>query len=424
MELIFIPKLTKKHLLFLAFSISSFLRELLSLRDFYKDITGEEKKEDIVQKKYFDIIQNVISDLLQGILFLLYKIKLKREAKKLTKKKDNFESNEISFDKEDNIYTNEGIIKVMIKISGIDFLCQLLFLIFALIFKNENIIKRSNQDFLLIIDITTRFLFCRMILNTYFYKHHIASMLVNSIVFLILGFFDIYNIASTEGDKTNSNAIEKIFFAIVLVIQTTAYSYEDVLNKIALTKEYMNPYSLLFYKGLFQVPLVIATSLFILIYKDDNHYNVFQSFFNLEPKFKNFIFIKRSIFIFFNILRSIFLVQVIDNFSSPFLSILKVLESLFIFIYNFFDNQYDKLYEKIIIPFLFVILVLTSLVYNEIVVLNIFGLQDYTQHGLDIQAEKDLRDDITEISEINSEISSIVDSRKESFVTQNISFSD
>ena len=424
MELIFIPKLTKKHLLFLAFSISSFLRELLSLRDFYKDITGEEKKEDIVQKKYFDIIQNVISDLLQGILFLLYKIKLKREAKKLTKKKDNFEANEISFDKEDNIYTNEGIIKVMIKISGIDFLCQLLFLIFALIFKNENIIKRSNQDFLLIIDITTRFLFCRMILNTYFYKHHIASMLVNSIVFLILGFFDIYNIASTEGDKTNSNAIEKIFFAIVLVIQTTAYSYEDVLNKIALTKEYMNPYSLLFYKGLFQVPLVIATSLFILIYKDDNHYNVFQSFFNLDPKFKNFIFIKRSIFIFFNILRSIFLVQVIDNFSSPFLSILKVLESLFIFIYNFFDNQYDKLYEKIIIPFLFVILVLTSLVYNEIVVLNIFGLQDYTQHGLDIQAEKDLRDDITEISEINSENSSIVDSRKESFVTQNISFSD
>ena len=424
MELIFIPKLTKKHLLFLAFSISSFLRELLSLRDFYKDITGEEKKEDIVQKKYFDIIQNVISDLLQGILFLLYKIKLKREAKKLTKKKDNFESNEISFDKEDNIYTNEGIIKVMIKISGIDFLCQLLFLIFALIFNNETIIKRSNQDFLLIIDITTRFLFCRMILNTYFYKHHIASMLVNSIVFLILGFFDIYNIASTEGDKTNSNAIEKIFFAIVLVIQTTAYSYEDVLNKIALTKEYMNPYSLLFYKGLFQVPLVIATSLFILIYKDDNHYNVFQSFFNLDPKFKNFIFIKRSIFIFFNILRSIFLVQVIDNFSSPFLSILKVLESLFIFIYNFFDNQYDKLYEKIIIPFLFVILVLTSLVYNEIVVLNIFGLQDYTQHGLDIQAEKDLRDDITEISEINSENSSIVDSRKESFVTQNISFSD
>jgi hypothetical protein len=39
-------------------------------------------KEDFVQQKYFDILQNVISDLLQGILYLLSKLKEKRESKK------------------------------------------------------------------------------------------------------------------------------------------------------------------------------------------------------------------------------------------------------------------------------------------------------------------------------------------------------
>ena len=422
-DFIFVPHLTKINLLFLAFSISSFLREFLSLYDFfgYKNLNDNKRMEEVVQKRYFDIIQNVISDLLQGILFLMYKIKTKIEAKKLTNS-SNLIDNEIKYDKEDNNNLKGGIIKIMIKISSIDFFCQLLFLIFTLIFKKDNIIERQNQDFLLIIDIMSRFLFCRYILGTYFYRHHIASMIVNSIVFIILGFFDIYSIMFVSRKE---GLIEIIIFGIVLVLQTIAYSYEDVLNKIALTKENLTPYSLLFYKGLFQVPLVIITSFLILIYKI-NDKNVFLYFYDLDHEFIKFIFIKRSIFIIFNILRSIFLVQVIDNFSSQHISILKVLESLFIFIYFFIvlnDGIY-VIYLKIFIAFLFLILVFTSLIYNEILVLNIFGLQDYTQHGLDIQAEKDLRDAISDTSEINTENSSMHDSRTASFVTQNISFED
>ena len=83
-----------------------------------------------------------------------------------------------------------------------------------------------------------------------------------------------------------------------------------------------------------------------------------------------------------------------------------------------------ELYQKIILIILFIILVLTSLVYNEIVVINIFGLQDYTQHGLDVLAEKDLRDAITETSEITSEQSSDSRSCSQSIITQNVSFND
>jgi len=413
MEFVFVPRLTKKHLLFFGFSISSFCREFMSL------YFSSEYVEKEVPKRYFDILQNVVSDLLQGILFLLETIRRKREANKLKNKKIN--SNEAELINKDKNTTKCGIINILIIISSIDFFCQLMFLIFVLIFKNDEVIKRYYQDFVLIIDITSRFLFCRYILNTYFYRHHIVSMIVNAVVFIVICFLDIRHII-----KSNFSIFEKIIFGIVLVIQTIAYSLEDVLNKIALTRDNITPYSLLFYKGLFQVPLVIITSLLILIYKD-NESNVFQIF--LNSKIIGFVSIRRSIFILFNIIRSICLVQVIDNFSSQYLSILKVLESLFFFIYFFIydmivQGEIFELYEKIILIISFIILVLSSLVYNEIVVLNIFGLQDYTQHGLDVLAEKDLRDAITETSEITSEQSSDSRSCSQSIITQNVSFND
>ena len=413
MEKVFIPRLTKKHLLFLGFSISSFCRDFMSL--YY----SSQYKEKEVPKRYFDILQNVVSDLLQGILFLLETIRRKREASKLKNKKIN--SNEAELINKDKNTTKFGIIFILIIISSIDFFCQLMFLIFVLIFEKDGVIERFYQDFVLIIDITSRFLFCRYILNTYFYRHHIASMIVNAIVFLVICFLDIRHIINSK-----FSIFEKIIFGIVLVIQTIAYSLEDVLNKIALSRDNITPYSLLFYKGLFQVPLVIITSLLILIYKE-NENNVFQIF--LNSPYKEFVSIRRSIFILFNIIRSICLVQVIDNFSSQYISILKALESLFFFIYFLIydmivPREIFELYEKIILIISFIILVLTSLIYNEIVVLNIFGLQDYTQHGLDVLAEKDLRDAITETSEITSEQSSDSRSGSQSIITQNVSFND
>ena len=191
MELIFIPRLTKKHLLFLGFSISSFCREFMSL--YYS--SQDKWKEEIVPKRYFDILQNVVSDLFQGILFLLETIRRKKEASKLKNKRIN--SNEAELINKDKKKPKFGIILILIIISSIDFFCQLMFLIFVLIFKKDGVIERYYQDFVLIIDITSRFLFCRYILNTYFYRHHIASMIVNIIVFLVICFLDIIHIISS-----------------------------------------------------------------------------------------------------------------------------------------------------------------------------------------------------------------------------------
>lgn len=422
MGLFFIPKLSTKHLYFLFFSIFAFLRDVISYINYndYLDRSDEKRfKENSIQKRYFDIITNVISDCLQGLIVLFHRKKVNNIL--------NDSNNEIEMEYPfyDKILINENkdnnssfgsFFKIMAKICSVDFFCQFIFLFFALIYDKDEIILRKNNNYLLIVDILSRFIFCRIILGTFFYKHHYFSMFINCVIFIILGAFDIHFIFKDHVDT------KKILYFIFLIIQTAVYSLEDVLNKIALTKESLTPYSLLFYKGLFQVPLVLITTIIVLPIK-----NAFNKFNHLDSGYKKYILVKRAIFIVFNALRSIFLVKVIDTFSSQHLSILKVLESIFMFGFFLFNRQYENQNEKVYIPIIsicFIITIFTSLIYNEILVINLCGMQDYTQHGLDIQAEKDLRDAITEISEMSSDVSDTSICTNDSIIAQNVSYTD
>ena len=417
MGLIFIPKLTKKYLLFLGFTISAFLRDYISLINFNdyleKGKINSKFKEQPIQKRHFDIITNIISDSLQGIFVFFNRMKIRKESKKSVNQSFLNSDDKLSSIKETkNTSTCLSFMKIMIKIVSVDYFCQLLFLIFSLIFKKDEIIPRKNNNYLLIIDILSRFIFCRLILDTYFYKHHIVSMLINLVVFIILGLFDIYNIFKQVDMEIS------IFFSF-LIIQTIAYSMEDVLNKIALSRESLTPYSLLYYKGIMEIPFLIITTIIVLYFQ-----NTFNDFSSLDPEYQKYVLVRRSLFIILNILRSIFLVKVIDKFSSQHLSILKVLESIFMFVYFLIHHDYkDNIIYIPIISVSFIIIVFTSLVYNEIIVINLCGLQDYTQHGLDIQADKDLREAITEISEMSEDVSQTT-SRSESIVVRSFSYND
>ena len=417
MGLIFIPKLTKKYLLFLGFTISAFLRDYISLINFNdyleKGKINAKFKEQPIQKRHFDIITNIISDSLQGIFVFFNRMKIRKESKKSVNQSFLNSDDKLSSIKDTkNNSTCLSFMKIMIKIVSVDYFCQLLFLIFSLIFKKDEIIPRKNNNYLLIIDILSRFIFCRLILDTYFYKHHIVSMLINLVVFIILGLFDIYNIFKQVDMEIS------IFFSF-LIIQTIAYSMEDVLNKIALSRESLTPYSLLYYKGIMEIPFLIITTIIVLYFQ-----NTFNDFSSLDPEYQKYVLVRRSLFIILNILRSIFLVKVIDKFSSQHLSILKVLESIFMFVYFLIHHDYkDNIIYIPIISVSFIIIVFTSLVYNEIIVINLCGLQDYTQHGLDIQADKDLREAITEISEMSEDVSQAT-SRSESIVVRSVSYND
>ena len=374
-------------------------------------------KEKPIQKRYFDIFTNVISDCLQGIFVLFHRLKVKKETNNKIENNENSLFNK----KSDNLNigkktTFSTFCKIMTKICGVDYFCQLIFLIFALIFNEDNVIERKNNNYLLLIDISSRFIFCRIILDTYFYKHHIISMIINIAIFLILGFFDLKIIFF------HNYNYKKLIYFFCLIIQRIAYSLEDVYNKVALSRESLTPYSLLFYKGFFQIPLVLITTIIVLPI-----HNSFDDFSNLDSGYQKYVLVRRAIFIVLNILRSIFLVKVIDKFSSQHLSILKVLESIFMFAYFLIDGKYendDEIVYILVIAISFIITIITSLIYNEILIINLCGMQEYTQYGLDIQAEKDLRDSLNEISDISNDNSINSDCRSESFIAQTISYAD
>ena len=221
---------------------------------------------------------------------------------------------------------------IIFGIAILDFICQFTFLLFTLIYKKDAIIPEEYNHIFLLVDILSRYIFSRIILKTYFYRHQYFSLIFNGIVLIPLCFVDLkYIFEQNEIEKNGLPAI--IVFFIFTVIQTILYSLEDVLNKEALAKQGFTPYSLLFYKGVYQLVFFIFPLIIIVFFFSGNekNANIFAYLcYLLKEKFTLFA-VFRFIYGLFNILRTVFLVFVIDVFSSQHLSLLKVLETLLIF---------------------------------------------------------------------------------------------
>ncbi len=106
-----------------------------------------------------------------------------------------------------------------------------------------------------------------------------------------------------------------------------------------MTKEYVSPYSLLFFKGFCQFFYLIIISIFVFCYTDT--YSYINTIINLSQRI-----IIRIFLIMLNMGRSIFLIQVIDKFSSPHISIVKVFQSLFMFLFKIINSWITSIYKK------------------------------------------------------------------------------
>lgn len=406
---IIIPELSKKYWLFVFFIIGSLFRKMAPscLSDYAlklkkNKIEFNEERREI----YFDIVCNVASDLLTGILYYISKkFKPKKPKENKTKKKLESKNNKKNLEMELIVNTNRKknikfFVKILFAISFIDFICQILLFGNCIIqdvnYFNDNSDKKTtihNPDHLysfLVIDIVSRYIFSLLILKTYFYSHHYLSFLLNFIATIFLLYTDL-NFKISEYSK---------IYVIMIILQYILYSLEDILNKVALNNLFINPEALLFYKGLFSsVYLFIFTIIAII-------------FFDLRlPDFnKAFIanIICRTYFILFNIIRSYYIVKVIDVFSSQHISFLRVFETIILFIFykcdsfckknitkndpntNIYDNYFDlSIIDDFIEAGAFLILFVSSLIHNEIIILNCEKFKKNTIYFLNIEADKE-----------------------------------
>ena len=389
-KLFLITKPTKKHIYFFLFILGSFLRVLFP--DLLKKYLTKKNPDIIFNNKenkelkfrltlkYFELIRNIGSDLLFGIFYFIHKIRNKDEPKKNNQRTYQSNNQKIYFIFNDESSRIPTTYKIILIISIVDIICQLLIPVHIiledrfLIKKEDEIIKiEPNQLYcLLFFDIFARYLFSRWILKTFFYLHHYLSFILSLIGLICITIVDIIY-------KTEEN-INFLIFVIISSVQLILYSFEDIMNKVAFRTLYILPNTLIFFKGLFQVIYFGIISAFLFGF---GFYSGYKDIYRIETE--HFL-----CFVLFNILRTYYLVKVIDKFSAQHMTILRVLESIVLFIYKF--SHYLKILKDWglalqIIGFSF--LTIASLIHNEFIIINHPKLKAKTEYYLDKDADKE-----------------------------------
>ena len=391
-KFIIFPKLNSNIIYLGIFILFSLLRNLIPtiIEETLESAKIENKNISI--NSYFDLLSNFIGDISVGIWKIINLFK----CEETSNKNETTEGQKIK----EQMKKNFKIFLPLIAL--IDIIAQFcLFFLSILDSDNNNRLIKSSEDlyFVVFIDIISRYYFSRFILKDFFYRHHIFSIILTSIGFLpliVLNLLDIFVINSDEKRKVNYPKI--IFYLIIYITRTILYSLEDVINKICLKKLLLRPYELMFYKAVFQIPVVLSLSVYMII-----SFNIKEYISNLNI-FGRILY--RSSFIISNIFRTLSLITIIEKISPNHLSVLKSTEFdvLFIFfsIYNTLKKTEDTDNNNIFIYILGSICCLVSLfasaIHNEMIIIKKWGLYECTNYykseikifsNIDTNLEKD-----------------------------------
>ena len=350
-----------------------FIRRLKNREIYYN------KENFIIENELLSLICLNLADLLAGFLVLYTKVKMKslifKKSEKLTK------INKIN---PSLIYNELTKIKhkvyLILLISFLDYLARSL-KFFAFLTKKPGL-KSRQMDWMISFDIITRIFLCIIILKIKVQKHHKLAIILCLIGFILMSISDIISIK-----MRNMKFNDIIIFILIIFPKSILFPLEDLFNKILLTNDYLLPHSLIFRRGIYQFGLF-----FIIIPFLYSKSLITFEYFNELKKFN--IIIYSILFIFISFVRNICLMNVIYIFNIHYVSFLLAIIIFDNTIRQFFeeDNIYDFTQIKGIMFFIFdiialLIISLGTLVFNEMIVINAYGLNDKTKEGLLIEEQ-------------------------------------
>ena len=383
-KIFYFQKCEWKYILFLLFFIFSFLQTAI-----IRWISMNSK--DIAQP-FLNTYLFSFSDLLAIIPFLIVYIRSRRlkERIEIKEKKDLLRHRDWKRTK-----------KFLILISSVaflDFASHVSSLIFYIVYgRNERSVSENNLSSLLIFNTVIIYLLSRLILKTYFYKHHYFSFIINVVCILILGTIDIINIINSK-DKGTTGMV--LFYIAKKILSIVFYSIEDVIGKKLLLDSLASVYGLLLYRGLINVVLNFLFSIpFMFIEVTDTSKIIegtnqrieetgiiFKRILNL---FDNLNFFKINLFVITNLFYNIFIWLIIDKFSPSHYSISLILESFGTLI-RLWIIEPDTVDLPLLRMFIFFILIFGSFIHTEMIVINYCDLQKNTKLFLDEIEQKDI----------------------------------
>jgi hypothetical protein len=368
-KLLIFPKLDSKMIYLGIFILCSLFRRLIPTiieeKIPWANLKGN---KNVKINSYFDVICNFTGDILAGIFVVINSFLKKEDNNKITTHEGELTKNNM----------RRKFFLYLPLIAFIDIIAQLCLFNQAYLHSAPNEkppIKQEDLYFVVMIDILSRYLFSRFILKSYFYKHHILSIILTIIGFVPLTIFNIMDIFF----KGNDYSIKTISIYLALYIaMTIIYSLEDVLNKICLNQLLIRPYELMFYKAVFQIFLIIPLTIFMIVFYS-NEFTTHMSNINLLGRF-----LYRFSFIISNCFRTWSLITIIELVNPNHLSILKSSEFavlfVFISIYSKIKKEEVNSYIYYLGTFCCVISLIAAAIHNEMVIINKCGLLKCTNY--------------------------------------------
>ena len=364
-----------------------FIRLLMYMKGEYFSITNIP-----IENEYLFIIYPVISKLLCGFLIIYLKCVSFKKNDKIKKQKMHL------------IYINPIEKKTkyyyfkLLFITILELLSCSFYFIFYLIFDTNEVelSKKVSKDIITLLDILVRYIFSIVILKMKTFKHHKFSIWAILTGLILIVPFDICDVYYKE-----NSGYTFIFIGI--------YSLKSITFPLECTyiKKFFNDYYILPEYLIFSIS-VIETILLAILTPFLYSTNVLK----FELSLSSEVIIMILVYILTTAVREYILMKIIYLFSSQsvsFLIISQLISGLLKDIINFINPKDDSeipLYVYLSFPFeliTIIIIIIATLVYDEILIINKWGLNSNVKKRIIERASKDIQSTSIELIEhINS----------------------
>ena len=380
---------------------------------------------------YYELFNDYLGYLFSGLIFITIKCRMKKKTNskdiedvKLPKSKIIYESEKDNrkskIQREKDILNNYNQIHAAKK--QLDRIIYIKKYLFLLLLSFINLVpmpleafQLKHKDLFVNYDFKIGFslffyifffvLFSRVILGNKIYHHHLFSLIIIILCIPILLAFYLVK----EEDK---NLLKLLYNSLILISILCLYSLFNVLSKKFYNVYMDSPYHLMFIIGLISLFILLlyeCISIAITGIKENDFNGIF---FQIKKNYEEDSYIFFLIFI-GSVLSSFILlagIQLTIYFFTPCHFIIS--ESLSLIITTFFENSLEKYNTayKITIYIIYYIIAFTSLVYNEVIIINIGDLSKNTKKNIEKREliEKDISLNLLNNEEdvANSDVSS------------------
>ena len=355
-------------------------RILLSLK---RDLFKITKKT--LHNEYIFVMLNNISDLLAGFLVLYTRCVTKsNKIKDETLRKQT--QSELIYTKlvriKKNFYIKFFIVVLLVYIGQ-----SSLWISYAITKADPNKVSHSFKNNIKIaLDIIMRYIFSVVILKVVGYKHRIFSMIIIGIGFILLITNDIILMIFGPDD---SNIPLFLYYSAIASIGGITYPLTDTFVKQIFSEDYLYPANFQFYRGIGETILIAIITPIL----------VFSLKINIEYNYDNFNIVIPSIILstLASFIKTYITLKIIYHYSSQSVSFLRISQSFGGSIIRFIEILRNGMSDewKITLIFLEIISILiilfASLIYDEIIIINVFRLNENVKLGIINRGEFDTK---------------------------------